>query len=303
MSNTVDTPEAVVSVHEGITWTDMRTMDWGTFPGLGGGLVKVMHVDEENVPYVMAVWMPPGELPVEYPHRHYHASVYEHAYHLGGDLPHGEWSGPDDDHELVIFREGYFLDRKPGSIHGLDRMYSDTGAIVLSWRSGTGNWVDEPDAPTETLNVDIDTDAFVSKTGDQVTRGAARTGVVLDRSGARVLDTREMDWDPLGDGAARVRVLTRDHAGEPTVRIVFLPPGEESVLALATGPEDHEFATVLEGEYTVPGADGPLRIKEGYFMNRAPGAPQGLVAAGPSVTGAVVLQWRMGPETFPFPKD
>jgi hypothetical protein len=294
---TVPVP-GIVSQVDGVSWQDMRSMDWGTFPGLGACLVKMIHVDEDSVPWVMAVWLPPGKLPVPIPHRHYHATVYEQAFHLTGDLPHGEWASEDDDHELVVFRAGYFLDRRPGSLHGLDHMYSDSGAIVLSWRSGVGNWVDEPNADEETVHVKIG-DGFRSKGPDEVTRARPRDGIVLDRAGCRVIDTRDMEWEPLGSGQARVRVLARDAAGEPSVRIVFLPPGDAGGEALPVGPDDREFAVVLEGEYLVPGADGPLTIKEGFAMNRAPGAPEGLVAAGSSPTGAVVLNWRMGPDTFP----
>ena len=232
MSNAVATADAVVSQSDGITWRDMRTMDWGSFPGLGSCLVKMIHVDDD-VPWVMAVWLPPGELPVEIPHRHFHATVHEQAFHLTGDLPHGEWPSGEEDHDLVVFRAGYFLDRRPGSIHGLDHMCSDSGAIVLSWRSGVGNWVAEPNAAEETIHIPIGDD-FRSKSPDEVTRATPRDGIVLDRSGCKVIDTREMDWSPLGDGQARVRVLVRDAAGEPTVRIVFLPPGEEAACSSPT---------------------------------------------------------------------
>ena len=50
-----------------------------------------------------------------------------------------EWPGEDEDHERVIFREGYFLDRKPGSLHGLDTMYSETG--FQSGKSSAGRCV------------------------------------------------------------------------------------------------------------------------------------------------------------------
>lgn len=295
-----------VQVHEpvlksdadGIVWRDLREEQWVPFEGIDNCLVKLVHVGEDGTPWAMAVWLPPGPLPVDIPLRHYHATVHEQAFHLTGDLPHGEWPSADsDDHDLVVFRAGYFLDRQPGSLHGLDHMVSQSGAIVLNWRSGRGSFVSEPEAETETFDVEIG-DGFRSKGPDEVVRARPRDGVVIDRAGCRVVDTREMDWEPLGDGDARVRVLARDAAGAPAARVVFLPPGEAGAEALPVGPRDRELAVVLEGEYVVPGADGPLRVTEGFLLNRSPGAPPALVPAGPSATGAVVLNWRMGPDTF-----
>ena len=264
--------------------------------------MKLLHENADGDPMVMMAWLPPGDLDIPIPHRHYHATVYEHAYHLSGDLPHAEWPAADADHDLVVFREGYFLDRRPGSIHGMDAVYSDTGCIILCWRSKLGNWLDEPGAEEETLTVPFER-PVPRRTYDDRIR-ADRQGVVVARPDAHILDTREMPWEPLGTvKGARVRVLARDGAGAPTVRMVFLPPGNSAVEPLPTGAEDHECTMVLEGELTVAGDDGPLVARVGYFMNRPAGAPEGLVPAGTSETGAVVLQWRMGPETFYIPDD
>jgi quercetin dioxygenase-like cupin family protein len=287
-----------------VTWTDTRAMDWGTFPGLGGGNVKVLHVDGEGVPVIMLVHLPPGDLGVKIPHRHHHVTVYEQAYHLAGDFPHAEWaSAESDDHEVVIFREGWFLDRKPGSLHGLDHMFGDSGAVVLSWRSGPGNWIDEPNAAEETIDVDFH-GGFVSKGVEDLRYAQPGTGIVLDAGGARIIDTREMDWAPVDDTATRVRVLSVDANREPTVRQVFLPPGQIAPPPLATAADEHEFALVLEGELTVQGADGPQVVKQDAFMIREPGAPEALVPIAPSPTGAMLLQWRIGPNSWaPFPES
>ena len=54
----------------------------------------------------------------------------------------------------MVFREGYFMDRRPGSIHGNEcTVTSPTGCVILMWREGTGNWLDEPNAPQETIEV------------------------------------------------------------------------------------------------------------------------------------------------------
>jgi hypothetical protein len=284
-----------------ISWTDTREMPWGAFSGLEVGRVKKLYNDPDGNPIVMMVWLPPGDLGVPIPHRHYHATVYEHAFHLGGDLPHAEWAEKNADHEVVVFREGYFLDRKPGSIHGLDALYSDAGCTIILWRNGLGNWLDEPNAAEETLEVPFERE-FHGLTYDQRTIND-RDGIVIDRPDARILDTRELPWRPLGDvPGARVRELAFDGAGNATARMVYFPPGDAALPGLATRAEEHESALVLDGELAVKEGDRTFLAKRGWYMDRPAGAPEGLVPAGPSEVGATVLQWRMGPDTFYVPE-
>jgi hypothetical protein len=296
MSEAIKTQRAVAS------WKDTRGMEWESFYGLDIGRAKLLQRNASGDPMVMMVWLPPGDLGIELPHRHYHVTVYEHAYHLTGDLPHAEWADKDADHDLVVFREGFFLDRHPGSIHGNDAVFSDTGCVILCWRNKLGNWLDEPGAELETLTVPFER-PFKGQTYETRVR-ADRDGVVISRPDVRILDTREMPWEPLGSrGAAKVRILARDSAGAVTVRMVFVPPGGAAVEPLPSRPGDRECAMVLEGELTVAGDDGPQVVRVGYFMDRAPGAPDGLEPSGPSETGAVVLHWRMGPDTYDVTGD
>ncbi len=84
-------------------------------------------------------WLPAGGFPsVEPPHRHYHRSVREFAYVLSGELPHWEYAnGRGAAGEMVLFREGFFMDRRPGSIHGLEPgPVSSIGCTLLMWRDG-----------------------------------------------------------------------------------------------------------------------------------------------------------------------
>jgi len=282
-------------------WTDTREQTWGSFPGLGVGRVKVLHQDAEDVPVVMLVWLPPGDLGIELPHRHKHLTVHESAYHVWGDLPHAEFASDADEHELVVFRKGYYMDRRPGSIHGNDFLFSQAGSVILCWRNGTGNWLDEPNAPEETIEVPFG-DGFVPKTLQDVIHSTPGDGVVLDREGARIVDTREMDWKPLGPGStAQVRELAWDPDGATTVRMVFVPGGEEAVEPLPLGPGDREFAFVIDGEVAVRAGGETVVAREGWFMDRAPGSEDGLDPAAASTTGGIVLQWRMGPGTYPAP--
>jgi hypothetical protein len=291
----VDTAAAVQT-----TWIDTRAMDWERFPGLDVARVKVLHEAQDGIPAIMIVWLPPGDLGIELPHRHQHVTVHENSFVIGGDLPHAEFADPDsDDHEVVLFREGYFMDRRAGSIHGNDFIFSDAGCTILCWASGTGNWLHEPGAETETLEVPFH-GRFAPKQWSDSRSPQLGSGVVLDREGALILSTRDMAWEPLGTlEGARQRILVRDGEGEPTARIVFLPPGEEPVDALPTSDGDWEFAYLIEGEIPV----GDTVVKAGGFMRRPAGGADGLTPSAASVTGAVLLQFRIGANTFPSAPD
>ena len=55
---------------------------------------------------------------------------------------------------MVLFREGFFMERRPGSIHGLEPgPTSATGCVLLMWRDGVGNWLGERQAAHETSDV------------------------------------------------------------------------------------------------------------------------------------------------------
>jgi hypothetical protein len=58
----------------------------------------------------------------------------------------------DDAGERVLFREGLFMDRRPGSVHGLDSSReSAVGFTFLEWRSGPRTYLLEDDIESETI--------------------------------------------------------------------------------------------------------------------------------------------------------
>jgi uncharacterized cupin superfamily protein len=262
---------------------------------------------------VMMVWLPPGELPgVILPHRHYHRTITEFTYMLSGELPHWEYASADAAGELVLFKEGFFMERRPGSIHGLEPgVTSATGCVLLMWRDGVGNWLSEPEAAAETVEVPYERAAGRPAPAGAVRDGADRgegaegeAGVVLRRSDVTILDSRAMPWMPFaGLRGAQVKVLARDQRGEHRVILVFMPPG------LRPGARRHrhyhrtvrEFAVVLSGELPhweyehAAEADGELVVfREGYFMDRRPGSIHGNECTATSPTGCVILMWRDG---------
>lgn len=294
-----------------IDWPDLRRVDtralpWEDFPGLTGTKIKVLSRDAEGNPMVFLQWLPPGKLPgVDLPHRHYHRTVREYAFVLWGELPHWEYRDADAQGEMVLFREGFFMDRRPGSIHGLEpSATSAIGCVLLMWRDGIGTMLDEPDVEEETVDV-----PFGSATpGSAPTTTGMPTGpdgVVLERPDVTLLDTREMPWQEFeGLAGARVKVLSRDERGNGMVWLVWLPPGEVPGVAL---PHRHFHRTIREFSYMVSGElphweyrnaaqeHGDLVVvREGFFMERAPGSVHGLEVGPSSPTGCVMLQWRDG---------
>jgi uncharacterized cupin superfamily protein len=302
----------VVIDRGGVTWTDTRDMEWGQFVGLGSAKVKILHADQEGVPLVFLVWMPPGDLGVEIPHRHYHATTHEWSYIVEGDLPHWEYaSAESDESELVVFRPGYYMDRSPGSIHGLEEgVNSDTGTTILFWRDNTGNWLDEPRAAEETLGVPF-ADAGALKRKQRTDALSARygDGTVLERDDLRIVDSREMAWEPHdGIPGSKIKVLSRFPDGQAQTSVLWLPPGDLPKLDLphrhyhATA---HEFIYVLEGEVVIweyadaDQQEGDLiKARPGFFMNRAKGSLHGIEAGYSSPTGSILLEWRTAPGTY-----
>jgi len=133
-------------------------MDWVSDPNIPGFKRKLLNYDDENGSLVQLWFVPPGwgeEVLGGKPHRHYHKSVVERGFHLHGDFPHWEFAGIDDiKGDCVILRKDHFLDRPPGSLHGLyPEPKSQTGAVTLYWNSGPGTNMLEPEYPDETVDV------------------------------------------------------------------------------------------------------------------------------------------------------
>jgi hypothetical protein len=290
-----------------IDWPDLRRLDtrempWADFPGLAGTKIKVLSRDEQGTPMVFLQWIPPGGFPsVALPHRHYHRSVREFAYVLDGELPHWEYESPDDAGEMVLFREGLFMDRRPGSIHGLEPgPVSAVGCTLLMWRDGTGTMVDEPDFAEQTVDVPYPAGGALPWS----VRAGGPGGVVLDRPDVTLLDTREMQWEDFpGLEGARVKMLSRDDAGNGVTWLIWLP-GE---LPSVGRPHRHYHRTIREFSFMLAGElphweyrdaeqqQGDLVVvREGWFMERQPGSVHGLEVGPSSETGCVLLQWRTG---------
>jgi hypothetical protein len=307
--------EGLVLDKGGVRWFDTQAMPWEPMPGLPGYFRKVLAVDDGE-PSVMLNYIPSGllgkQVPVELPYRHLHRTTREFALVLHGELISWEYESPDQlKGDLVRKGPGYFMDRKPGSIHGVEASepFSITGAILLTWREGgPGVWFGERGFETETVKVPYEAGAGFTPGADEPHE--AGDACIRNRGGVTWLDTNRMQWEPMPflpavDGYFFHKVLVRDDKGEPIVRLNTLPPAELLTGKLpyrSAGTNLHQRAFMLWGEFgsweyeTPEPVDGVfVHKKTGFFQDRQPGSLHGTQPPGAlSRSGAVWINW-LGP--------
>ena len=158
--------DACIRNRGGVTWLDTRAMGWEVMP-MPGWVDKVLVRDEAGDPSITINYHAPrgrGEengspLP-QGRHRHYHKSVRELNYLIAGEGVTWEYESPEHtDGDIFHSRQGYFMDRDAGSIHGTrpGPPGSATGQIIICWRmGGSGIFVGERDYETESVEVPYD---------------------------------------------------------------------------------------------------------------------------------------------------
>jgi mannose-6-phosphate isomerase-like protein (cupin superfamily) len=136
-------------------------------------------------------------------------------------------------------------------------------------------------------------------------------GELYARNNTRLIDTRAMPWEDHPE-IGRIKVLARFETGEPSVFLLWLPPGA----AAGDGrPHRHYHRTVAEHHFVLEGeqptwvyddagqgeGEGhPFLLRPGHYLGREPG-PEGLHGREPaatSPTGCVMLVWRSGVGNF-----
>jgi hypothetical protein len=299
----------VVRHRGGVRWLDTRAMEWEPMPSLPGYFQKVLVRAEDGEPSATLNYVPSNRMLADaaypLPVRHMHRSVRELTYLLEGEFKNCEYESPEQAAgDRIRKKKGYFMDRKPGSIHGREEAVASTGAVFINWREGgSGIWVGERDFDTVTVDVRYGDGAGFTPSADAPHETGA--ACVRNRGGVTLVDTRELEWQPMAALPGYFeKVLVRDADGEPSVTLNYLPAGGKRSFGL---PYRHlhrtvrEFCFVLEGsycswEYESAEAKGDLVWKRaGYFMERQPGSIHGREAVEPaSATGAVLLNWRVG---------
>jgi hypothetical protein len=261
-------------------------------------LRQVLARDADGDAVVTLRWLPAVRAALGgHGHGGFH-TAREHYFLLSGHSP--QWDlEPGSPDELVVFRDGYFLDRRPGSLHASGSPPPQVGGKWLSWmvagadpyvgaresaaltreRGGTA-YSDDPPAPA----VRQPADAFA-----------------LARPLVDVIDSRALDWEPHAHlpGASQ-RVLARRHDGDPTIALTWIPPGSYPVSGVPylARQDFREFILVLAGELTVweCGAREKVRLREGFWVDRRPGSEWGLQPGEHTPSGCVLLRFAVRPD-------
>jgi hypothetical protein len=309
----IEWPQLTIFDTREMEWEPVH--EWGNLPDLKSAVRKVLVRDEAGYPFVMLNYFPAGFNLPNLPYRHYHSTAGELGYRLWGNLPHWEYENAAQQHgTLNSGRAGFFMHRLPGSIHGLEPgPLSRTGSCSLSWRTGRGTNIGEPEFEQETVHVPYAEGWRPNPAVEDVAVTRNGEAAVIDWADLKIVDTRRMPWEqrpewagrPGLDGACR-KVLVREEQGEPVVSLNYLPPG----FTLPELPYRHYHSTVSEFSFVLCGelphweyesADqqkGALVVfKPGYFMHRRPGSIHGLEPGPVSPCGAFTLSWRTGTGT------
>src|SRR5262249_55170624 len=151
---------------------------------------KVLVRDEAGEPGAFVFHLP-GSFATRYnlPHRHFHRTTHEFGFCLGGEFPHWEYRDAMEQHGGLVSRQrGYFMSRAQGSIHGREPgPFTRVGYTSLMWRTGTGNWIPEPNFEEETEVVDF-VDDWQENTGVIDAEPAADgTGTIVDWAGLKLV--------------------------------------------------------------------------------------------------------------------
>jgi hypothetical protein len=130
-------------------------------------------------------------------------------------------------------------------------------------------------------------------------------GVVLDRPDLRIVDTREMAWEPFpGHHSGKIKVLRRNQDGSSATHLLYLEG--PTVVWAGRQPQKHvhktirEYAYFIEGlfpllEYETAEPDEPafpVHIKSGYFLDRLPNSWHGVNTAEPPPIHIVSFEFR-----------
>jgi hypothetical protein len=287
--------------NDGVTWQDTNFLAWETTPGMPGSGVKILARAPSGEPAVVMRRLPAGDSSDAPPHRASQGAPSEFTFVLEGEYPSWEYASPDQARgELIWARRECFSEREPGSIHGVEPGPSSlTGATVLAWHNGSaGAGVGGPQGADVPYPEGTDFSAPggpLHAFGSQPVRAAG---------GVTWIDTRELSWEPMpeiGSAGFMHKVLARDAEGEPSVTLVFIPPGGLSYDGQRHRhyhPNIREFVYVLAGEYpgteyVSPDDDGTQVLKRsGCFMVRETNSLHGVEPHQATPTGAIILNWR-----------
>ncbi|MSO65946.1 MAG: hypothetical protein EXQ85_09175 [Alphaproteobacteria bacterium] len=214
------------------------------------------------------------------PDRHYHDTVNERHYILGGDYPIWHYAHPDAPARLTVLRRHTFLENSPRTLHGgQPDSRPSIATAMLVWNNGGGTSIFDPAARHETREVPFD-GSFRPNHGWAV---------------PRIIVSGEAPWQPhLAMAQWKIRPLAPADVRQPPVAQVSLPPDAMAPgqVAAIKGAE-RRWLFMLSGDLSVAmiaaGATTAIALREGHFLSWDAGATLSYGAGTISQGGAVVL--------------
>jgi len=196
----------------------------------GGGVVRISYWPAGFTEKIRAM--------ADKGHRHYHRSVNERHYVLGGDWTSLYWPDPASEPEPTRLVRHHYLENPPMTLHGIRRdMGPETGTKFLVWTSGPGTDVHEPEAKTESFDVDFD--------------GPVPPGIGLSPI---MFNARDRSWSPHPEQTGwLVKELSPPQAGLPGVTLVNVPPQADAAIRVPApvGDTFSRWLYLISGDLTV----------------------------------------------------
>jgi hypothetical protein len=293
----------------GLTVTDTRSLDWQAADWfLPSAIRNPLSLDEDGDAIISMGWLS-GATSLLRPaaagrrSRSYHQGR-ELYFCLGGELPFAEYDR-DGTERRVVLREGYWIDRGPGGVHGGGDGPPPVAVNSIGWMMADEDafvGVRESRDLVEVLAGEVPPPPSAEPAPAATVEAAA---VKLDRpgiDGVRIVSSRELSWEPHPFlPGARIKPLSRRRDGDATVSLLWLPRGRHpaaGVLPFRARSDFREFALVLEGELRVwhyadaSGARGEsVLLERGFWLDRRAGCVHGFEDALASRTGATLLHF------------
>jgi hypothetical protein len=294
-----DLPDGTVIDAERVSVIDTREAEWERSDAfMPRSLRQVLARDQDGDPVITLRWLPAGAGLGGRSHGGFH-TAREHYFLLSGHAP--QWDlEPGEPDELVVFRDGYFLDRQPGSLHASGSPPPQVGGKWLSWMvDGEDPYVGAREGAA--LTAETGGTAY-HETSPEAPAPQPAEAFPLARPLVNIVDSRALDWEPHPHlvGASQ-RVLAQRADGDPTIALTWIPPGAYPVTATPylARQEFREFMLVIAGEMTVweCGGSEKVRLREGFWVDRRVGSEWGLQPGEHSPSGCMFLRFAVRPGT------
>jgi|GEM_PF-2858840 len=215
----------------------------------GGGVVRISHWPAGFTEKIRAM--------ADKGHRHYHRSVNERHYVLGGDWTSLYWPDREGGPAATRLVRHHYLENPPMTLHGIRRdLGPETGTKFLVWTSGPGTDVHEPEAKTESFDVDFD--------------GPVPEGIGLSPI---MFNARDRAWSPHPDQPGwLVKELSPAQEKLPGVTLVNIPAGSRATIRVPGSAGDlfDRWLYLVSGDLAVAvdgqGGTTPAAMTENGFL-------------------------------------